>query len=137
MTKKFIILVPEHHFLMFDKIMKLRGAVWLTDLWLKLIAFSKIFLHFISNGNVACATKLFTVESNAVDNDRHFYISLIFSGNACNLRWETAARCPPPTQVYLIGHSNIEKCTHKYFSHFYCILFLINILAILAYVKRN
>jgi hypothetical protein len=42
---------------------------------------------------------------------------------------------PPPTPVCLKGPANIEKCAHKYFSHFYCILFLTNILAILAYVK--
>jgi hypothetical protein len=53
---------------------------------------------------------------------------------------ETMRDCglmPPPTPVCLKGPANIEKCTHKYFSNFYCILFLINILDILAYVKRK
>ncbi len=42
---------------------------------------------------------------------------------------------PPPSLVCLKGPANIGKCTRKYFSNFYCILYLKNILAILAYVK--
>ncbi len=55
----------------------------------------------------------------------------------CRIVMRDCSLIPPPTLVCLKVPANIEKCTHKYFSHFNCILFLINILAILAYVKSN
>jgi hypothetical protein len=43
----------------------------------------------------------------------------------------------PPILVCLKEPANIENIKYKYFSHFYCILCLINIQAILAYVKMK